>query len=261
MSQRIGPIPSSAEYLDNMYYFLGDPAMQICLGGTLQTPNVFYPHEVPPGQLNMRITVTVGGRPVENALVCLWKRTPSGRDEFYKTGAIDEQGVVTLTINPATAGEFSVVVRNGHASTLQHTPILPFEGTATVAGYSAVPKTYPTQVRHLVRRPGTTEIHTVYQLNSEGLYRQSTDGGITWLPAEYVADGSTPCVSLDCTGAPWITYNAGLHDTTCAVKRSNSEWHSVLIWNAPAVLPRPVAGPVSMVCSNTLGPGWQDDTG
>ena len=74
----------------------------------------------------MPVTVTVGGAAVQNALVCAWKAP-----DVYVYGRTDASGQVTLAINSSTPGSFFVTVSSGHAGTVPHTPILPYEGTCT----------------------------------------------------------------------------------------------------------------------------------
>ena len=113
-------------YPDNIYMYLnlGDPAMECWSGGHPQTATATYPATVPLGPYNLPVTVTVGGAPVQNALVCAWKGT-----DFYVYDKTDANGQVTLPINAATPGSFFVTVSTGHAATVPHTPILPYEGT------------------------------------------------------------------------------------------------------------------------------------
>jgi hypothetical protein len=396
------------EYLDNMYmyYFLGDPAMQVWSGGVPQTASVTYEQPVPIGPYNMPVQAEVAGRPVENALVCLWKKNSAGQTEFYSTGTTGSDGRVRLTIAAATPGEFSVVVSNGHAADAPHTPILPWTGTCTVAGGNAnivyqsstiddappfgsgngngciepgeaihlpttvintgnvmatqvraelqqplpdievtivqpssrplspsdippiqtavtVPNllppppplsppgfvftvsqdcpighqihfrlhctdsqgrswdspidltvtsglptgvdqtaTFPTQARHLVRRPNSEELHIVYQKKPSPLdpnhvcYQRSFDGGTTWMLPEDLGVGQTPCVTLDYGGSPWVCYIRDNH-LFCQVKRATGEWcpERLVFYNTAG---NENLGPASMVCSNMPPPGTED---
>ncbi|UCG42626.1 MAG: hypothetical protein JSU73_12315 [candidate division WOR-3 bacterium] len=114
-----------------MYLTLGDPAMPVW-AGTPGTPVVSYPDTIPLGAYDFNVQVAVSGQPVEDALVCAWKQ-----GEFYVSGRTDAAGNAGLAVNAASAGEFTVTVSEGHArhSTpgAAHTPILPYEGTATAA--------------------------------------------------------------------------------------------------------------------------------
>ncbi len=115
-----------------MYLTLGDPAMPVW-AGTPETPVVSYPDTIPLGPYDFDVEVAVGGRPVEGALVCAWKQ-----GDFYVVERTDASGTASLAVDAAAAGEFMVTVSEGHArhSTpgVAHTPILPYEGTATASG-------------------------------------------------------------------------------------------------------------------------------
>jgi hypothetical protein len=116
-------------YPDNIYMYLnlGDPAMEVWAGGMPQIANVTYPPTVPIGPYSLPVTVQIAGVAVERSLVCAWKGI-----EFYVTGYTDNNGQVTLPINAATPGQFSVTVSTGHkvgAPPADRNPIFPFEGT------------------------------------------------------------------------------------------------------------------------------------
>ncbi len=127
-----------APYPDNifMYLMLGDPAMEVWSGGEPFAPAVVYPPTVPLGESNLPVSVRVDGRSVGGALVCAWKEP-----EFYVTACTNDSGLVTLSVNAQTPGEFWVTVSSGHATSQPHTPILPFEGTcnAVSSGIAAEP--------------------------------------------------------------------------------------------------------------------------
>ncbi len=123
----------SAPYPDNIYMYnmLGDPAMPVWAGGMPQTPTVTHPATITTGPYVLNVNVQVGGRPVEGALVCAWKGT-----EFYVAERTNSSGNAALDVNAATGGSVLITVSEGHAqhsvSGVAHTPILPYEGTATV---------------------------------------------------------------------------------------------------------------------------------
>ncbi len=125
----------SNPYLYNiwMYVMLGDPSMPVWAGGMPQTPTVTLPDSIPTGPYNLNVTVRIGTRPVEGALVCAWKDP-----DVYVAERTDANGIATLAINAGTPGYLRVTVSEGHAqhSTpgAQHTPILPFSTTRPVGG-------------------------------------------------------------------------------------------------------------------------------
>ncbi len=113
-------------YPDNIYMYLnlGDPAMEVWSGGQPQAANVVYPPTVPIGPSTLPVTVMVSGNPVQNALVCAWKAP-----DVYVTGITDPSGQTSLNISPSSPGSIYITVSGGHAGTVPHTPILPYEGT------------------------------------------------------------------------------------------------------------------------------------
>ncbi len=119
-----------------MYVMLGDPAMPVWAGGMPQTPTVTLPDSIPLGPYNLNVTVRVGTRPVEGALVCAWKEP-----DVYVAERTDASGTATLATNAGTPGYLMITVSEGHAehSTpgVQHTPILPFTTTRPVGGGGA----------------------------------------------------------------------------------------------------------------------------
>ncbi len=116
-----------------MYVMLGDPAMPVWAGGMPQTPTVTLPDSIPTGPYNLNVTVKVGTRPVEGALVCAWKES-----DVYVAERTNDSGVATLAVNATTPGYMRITVSEGHCqhSTpgAEHTPILPFSTTRPVAG-------------------------------------------------------------------------------------------------------------------------------
>ncbi|MEO0081181.1 MAG: C25 family cysteine peptidase [candidate division WOR-3 bacterium] len=116
-----------------MYVVLGDPALPVWTGGMPQNATVTRPDSIPLGPYTLNVTVEVGGRPVEGALVCAWKEP-----DFYVAERTDASGLASLDVNAATAGEVLLTVSEGHAqhSTpgAQHTPILPYEATIRAGG-------------------------------------------------------------------------------------------------------------------------------
>ncbi|MEO0079278.1 MAG: C25 family cysteine peptidase [candidate division WOR-3 bacterium] len=116
-----------------MYVVLGDPSMPVWCGGMPQQPTVTAPDSIPLGPYNLNVTVQVGGRPVEGALVCAWKEP-----DFYVAERTDASGVATLAVNAGTPGQVLLTVSEGHAqhSTpgVQHTPILPYQRRIPAGG-------------------------------------------------------------------------------------------------------------------------------
>jgi hypothetical protein len=125
-----------------MYLTLGDPSTPAWSGGMPQTATVNYPGAVPVGSYSLNVGVSVGGRPVQGALVCAWKQ-----GEFYVAERTTSAGTAVLSINALTPGQFSVTVSEGHAASGQHTPIIPYQGTC-MAQAAGVP--YVMYLRHTI---------------------------------------------------------------------------------------------------------------
>jgi hypothetical protein len=109
--------------------------------------------------------------------------------------------------------------------------------------------TFPTQARHLIRRPNSEELHFVYQKpdplgNKVVWHQKSLDGGKTW-SREVLALGSSPCISLDFDGLPWVTYtrDGSLFGSACDAA---GQWHEFLIYSDDNLR----IGTSSFVCSN-----------
>ncbi|MEO0228347.1 MAG: C25 family cysteine peptidase, partial [candidate division WOR-3 bacterium] len=83
---------------------LGDPELPLWtdIPGNL---NVSFPGVIQIGNQNVAVTVTGGGAPVNNALVCLKKGT-----ETYAYGYTNSSGQVTLNVAPTTPGFMDITV-------------------------------------------------------------------------------------------------------------------------------------------------------
>jgi hypothetical protein len=125
----------TGNYLQNIYMYLtlGDPSMPVWSGGMPQTPVATYPDSIPTGPYNMPVAVSVGGQPIEGALVCVWKP-----GDFYVVERTDATGQAVLATMAAAPGMVYVTVSEGHAQHsvggATHTPIYPHEGTTMAGG-------------------------------------------------------------------------------------------------------------------------------
>ncbi len=132
-----------------MYVVLGDPALPVWTGGMPEFPTVTAPDSIPTGPYNLNVTVTVGGRPVEGALVCAWKGA-----EFYVAERTNSSGAATLAVSAATPGQVKLTVSEGHAQHsspgVAHTPILPAQRTI-MAGGGGQPQPEVVYVSNVIR--------------------------------------------------------------------------------------------------------------
>lgn len=110
------------------------------------------------------------------------------------------------------------------------------------------------QGKHIVRNPGTRELHVVYQASGGVYWSTSSDDGFSWSTAELVAPGANPCINLDFKGLPWVAYsseeNGWRRRLYCAVRRPNGTWTKRLVHQDPGAH----FGAPSLVCSN-----WRND--
>ncbi|MEE9450063.1 MAG: C25 family cysteine peptidase, partial [Ignavibacteriaceae bacterium] len=96
------------EYHYKVYCVLGDPSMHIWKD--IPKPvTVTYPNEIYVGfnQLQITVTETSSGLPVNNARICI-----SGND-VYVTGTTDASGTAILDMTPASAGTLNLTVTGG----------------------------------------------------------------------------------------------------------------------------------------------------
>jgi hypothetical protein len=96
------------EYHYKVYCVLGDPSMHIWKD--IPKPvTVTYPNEIYVGfnQLQITVTETSSGLPVNNARICI-----SGND-VYVTGTTDASGTAILDVTPASAGTLNLTVTGG----------------------------------------------------------------------------------------------------------------------------------------------------
>jgi hypothetical protein len=82
----------------------GEPEMSIWTDQPL-TMSVSYPGAIQIGNQNVDVTVTSGGSPLENALVCLQKGS-----ETYASGYTNAAGFVSLNVEPLTPGFMDITV-------------------------------------------------------------------------------------------------------------------------------------------------------
>ncbi|MEO0275645.1 MAG: C25 family cysteine peptidase, partial [candidate division WOR-3 bacterium] len=106
----------------------GDPAMPMWESGPL-TMTVEHPSIIPLTTYDVEVNVkTIGGQPLQNALVCLYKP-----NEVHVKGYTNSQGQIILTVSPQTLGDMYITV-----TAKDH---LPYEGVIQVvsAGMPQVP--------------------------------------------------------------------------------------------------------------------------
>lgn len=112
---------STVAYYFDMYNLLCDPTLSLWTRQP-RTMTVSYPSAISIGQSTFDVTVTYDSSPVENALVAV-RRTDGG---VFESAYTDEQGMVTLILDPApaTVGQMEVTVTKHD--------FRPHEGTSNV---------------------------------------------------------------------------------------------------------------------------------
>jgi hypothetical protein len=117
-----------------MYCCLGDPSMPVWTGGVPERACVDCPSRLTTGtKNNLTIGVSLAsGRPVEGALICLWKED----DNVYLTNRTNEDGEAGFTFT-VSAGEMLVTITEGHAAgAVPHTSMLPYQTTISIGDYA-----------------------------------------------------------------------------------------------------------------------------
>ncbi|KPK64210.1 hypothetical protein AMJ83_02985, partial [candidate division WOR_3 bacterium SM23_42] len=112
----------SKQYYYEGYHVLGDPSLDLW---TEVPINMVVVHDgvVVPGSADYTVTVTDGGTPLENALVCLW--IPNQATEMHFSEYTDVSGSATITIAPTTPGDTMYVTVTKHN-------FIPYQGHAIV---------------------------------------------------------------------------------------------------------------------------------
>lgn len=95
----------TAEYRG--FNLFGDPGLDIWTD-TPRLPEVDHPAEIPPGDQELPIIITLNAQPVVNALVCISKDS-----SIYEFDYTDSSGAVVFNINPLDTGRLRIVV-TGH---------------------------------------------------------------------------------------------------------------------------------------------------
>ncbi|MCX6671734.1 MAG: C25 family cysteine peptidase, partial [Euryarchaeota archaeon] len=97
---------------------LGDPELPIWKENPISM-TVTHPTAAPVGASSFTVSVSSGGSPVNQALVCLWKGT-----DVYLTGTTNSAGQVTFSIAPSSPGTMYVTVTKQN--------YLPYEGSTMI---------------------------------------------------------------------------------------------------------------------------------
>jgi hypothetical protein len=158
---------------------------------------------------------------------------------IYMIGQTNIDGICTFGINPLEANELLV--------TANFPGYVPYRGQAQILDANRsddANATYPTWARHLVRYPGSSSAHFVFQSAGQVFYRQ-TPGN----PVECLGYGANPCISLDKWGRPWVVYKRD----NCfyeRVRRADGTWCSERWLFGDAMRIGYEYGDVAIVCSN-----------
>lgn len=212
--QQMGPSTTTRRYLE-MYNLMGDGAIDV-YSDIPHNLTVMHPAVVPIGTNPLTITVSDGGFPVTNALVCA-----SGRADtiLHEVGYTDAAGQVTLTLTTTMPDTVFVTV-TGHnlAPYLGHVLALPSAGPYVVYLRHQIIDTVPGGNGDGIVNPGENILLPVWVKNwgsatANNLQAKlgTTDPNITItdslkslgnIPAgdsAYAADGFAFLVALSCT--------------------------------------------------------------
>ena len=123
---------TTANYVDRWtfenYTLLGDPSLPIWTGSPAATA-LAGPTGLGLGPQTLSFTVTEGGSPVENALVCIAKDT-----ESHVYGYTDAIGQIDLDFLPSSTGDATVVVTGKNLSKIvQQVPVTSGAGFASLS--------------------------------------------------------------------------------------------------------------------------------
>ncbi|MBE0433911.1 immune inhibitor A, partial [candidate division WOR-3 bacterium] len=113
---------SLKQYYYEGYHVLGDPSLDLWTEVPVEMV-VLYDDAVIPGSASFTVTVSGGGSPVENALVCAW--IPGQSPEMHVAEYTNASGIVTLNIAPTTPGDTMYVTVTAH-------DFIPHQGHALV---------------------------------------------------------------------------------------------------------------------------------
>lgn len=101
--------------------------------------------------------------------------------------------------------------------------------------------TYPSQARHLVKDPFSSNLHAVFQRDNNIYYRISTDAGTTWGGAQYLGHGTSPSICL--AQSPFFAkIPCVVYCDVDTLNRFHYHWQGFSGWEH-AILPVPGANP------------------
>jgi len=113
---------SLKQYYYEAYHVLGDPSLDLWTEAPASM-TVSHNAIVYPGSSTFTVTVTDGGSPLENALVCCW--IPNQSPEMHVSAYTNASGNANLDISPTTPGDTMYVTVTKHN-------YIPYEGYAMV---------------------------------------------------------------------------------------------------------------------------------
>ncbi len=117
---------SLKRYYFEAYHLFNDPSLDFWTD-IPQNLTVSHNTVVYPGNQSFSVTVTGGGNPQQNALVCCWIKNQS--PEMHVSAYTNSSGVATLNINPLTPGDTMYVTVTRHN-------FIPYQGYALVVSPS-----------------------------------------------------------------------------------------------------------------------------
>ncbi len=107
----------------------GDPIMPVWTNFPSDL-NISFDDSIPPELINFEIVVRNDNNPIKDAYICLWKD-----NEVYITGFTQENGKLTLTIQPETEGITFLTITKQN--------FIPFEDTVYISKYALYEAAFP----------------------------------------------------------------------------------------------------------------------
>jgi hypothetical protein len=116
--------PNTAHWFSHWMNLMGDPAVDIWTG-VPATVDVAHSSSLAIGANSIIVSVTQGGSPVADAVVCAWKGS-----ETYAVGYTEENGTIELPLSNTTSGSMLLTVTKHNVKA--------YLGTVTISGNSHV---------------------------------------------------------------------------------------------------------------------------
>ncbi len=198
-------------YLMNM---LGDPALEMWTD-VPQNITAYHPDGIYVGPQPFTVDTDV-----RDALVCLYKG-----EEVYERGHTDNNGDLTLIINPETEGNLHVTVTKHNCS--PHVGVVkvltPLDPLRTDDLYALAGST-----QRKITAGSAGNLHLVYVSGGAVFYAKSTDRGTNWEMELVTGSGHQPCIALDPQDNVHVAFGRG--GQVYYSRKVGSSWQTTLVY-------------------------------